>query len=389
MVGADEQANLHLALATALMQSGGYRATGLATAVESAERVAAASDSLPLRCRVVLQMAAVLCGAGRNQVYVTAAERLIDDAAGHLSPGLHASLLVVRNVGYFHRGEFTVAEHAFQAARHVLSASPISESERLGGADIVVAAASYGSSTLQTLGRLDAAHDGVVAAEARARELNHPFSLAWALFSRSRVYGVLGNYEAAMADAEEALTISRQYGFSAFIARSTEYRGRARAGLGDVSGAIDDCRAALELWGKSGVVQSTPFIASNLAELLVAAGRSVDARKVLDDVDALVEGTDEAAALAECERVKGRIALADGDLSGAQHWLETAVATARRQGARLHELRATTRLAEVLAKRDRKADAYRFLAGVYESFPEGHRAPDLRTAEAVLDRLRD
>ena len=59
--------------------------------------------------------------------------------------------------------------------------------------------------------------------------------------------------QAALADAEESLTIARHYGFSAFIARSLEFRGRARAGLGDLAAGIEDFREALALWGKSGV----------------------------------------------------------------------------------------------------------------------------------------
>lgn len=139
------------------------------------------------------------------------------------------------------------------------------------------------------------------------------------------------------------------------------------------------------MWGKSGVVYMTPFIAANLAALLVRGARSGDARKVLDDVDALVAATDEAAALAECQRVRGLIARDEGDLSGAVHWLETAIATSQAQAARLYELRATTALAEILAMQGRKVEGYRRLSDLYGWFTEGHRGPDLRAAQAVLE----
>lgn len=72
----------------------------------------------------------------------------------------------------------------------------------------------------------------------------------------------------------------------------------------------------------------------------------------------------------------------------AERWLEAAVTTARGQSAALFELRATTRLAEVLVSQGREADAARRLGEVYASFTQGHGAPDLEDAKAVLDRVR-
>jgi hypothetical protein len=183
----------------------------------------------------------------------------------------------------------------------------------------------------------------------------------------------------------ESLTIARHYGFSVFIARSLEFRGRARAGLGDLASGIEDCREALALWGKSGVVHTTPYIAANVADLLVQAGRSGEARRVLHDIDALVAGTDEAALLAECQRVCGLIAIDEGDASGAIDWLQMAIATSRDQAARLYELRAAIALAELLAAQGGATDARRALGDVYCWFTEGHRGADLQRAKAVLD----
>jgi ATP/maltotriose-dependent transcriptional regulator MalT len=298
-------------------------------------------------------------------------------------------LLITRGIAHYHRGEFIEAECGFQEARGILSKSMPADAERLGGADIVVAAASYTSLTLQTVGRLEAAYAASLAAVVRARQLDEPFTLAWALFTRSRAYASLGEWEAALADAEETVTVARRYGFSAFTARGLEFRGRARAGLGDLAAGIEDCREALALWGKSGVVHTTPYIAANVADLLVQAGRSGQANKVLDDIDALVAGTDEKALLAECQRVRGLIAIEQGDRSGGMDWFYKAIATSRNQTARLYELRAATALAEVVISHGVPSDARRTLADVYGRFTEGHRAPDLHRAKAVLDRLKE
>jgi predicted ATPase len=166
------------------------------------------------------------------------------------------------------------------------------------------------------------------------------------------------------------------------------HRGAARAHLGELEEGIEDFREGRAIWRGSGVVFHAPEHAAELAGLLLMAGRVAEGHAVLEDVEGLVAGTDEAACLAECQRLRGMIAVADGDVATAERWLNTAIATARGQGAALFELRAMTRLTELLATQGREADAVRRLGDVYASFTQGHGAPDLQEAKAVLDRLR-
>jgi len=385
----EDEAAIHLSLATSLMQAEGYRARGLEAAVEAAERAATAADSLSLRCRVALQTAPVFYGTGRNGDYLRMVDLLVDRASNDLSPVLHGSLLITRGIAYFNRGELLKADGDFQAARKILPLSMRFDGDRVGGGDAAMVAGYYAAATLRSLGRLQEAHVLEVSSEARARQLEDPFSLAWALHGRSHSYSTLGQHKAAIVDADECITISRRYGFSPRLAFGLFSRGMARAGLGELAMAIEDCREALAIWAKPGVVFSTPLIVSALAGLFVRTGRSREARTILDDVDARIAGTDEASSLAECQRVRAMIALDERDVSGAAQWLEAAVATSRAQAARLQELRATTMLAEVLAMQGRQSEAYRVLSDVYGWFTEGHRGPALRNAKALLDRLKE
>jgi predicted ATPase len=63
------------------------------------------------------------------------------------------------------------------------------------------------------------------------------------------------------------------------------------------------------------------------------------------------------------------------------------LATARRQNARLFELRTATSLAKVWRNAGRLDDARTLLAPVYDGFLSGHATPDLVEARAVLDGL--
>ena len=132
---------------------------------------------------------------------------------------------------------------------------------------------------------------------------------------------------------------------------------------------------------------TTPWLACELAELLLLAERLEEARGVLDYADALVTGTDEAASLAECQRLRGVLAMREGNLSEAERWLEAAVATALAQSAHLYNLRATTRLAEVLEARGRQSEGMRRLQEVSAMFASSVAAPDIRIAKGVLRRL--
>jgi adenylate cyclase len=65
----------------------------------------------------------------------------------------------------------------------------------------------------------------------------------------------------------------------------------------------------------------------------------------------------------------------------------TAVTVARRHGARLIELRATTSLARLWAGQGKRAQAHQALAEIYCWFTEGFDTPDLREARTLLERL--
>jgi predicted ATPase len=75
------------------------------------------------------------------------------------------------------------------------------------------------------------------------------------------------------------------------------------------------------------------------------------------------------------------------DIAGAQNCFQHAIDTARTQSARTFELRATTSLARLLAKQNRRDEARSMLAEIYGWFTEGFDTADLKDAKALLDEL--
>ena len=76
-----------------------------------------------------------------------------------------------------------------------------------------------------------------------------------------------------------------------------------------------------------------------------------------------------------------------GDLPAAQASFQKAIAVARRQSAKLYELRAATSLARLWRDQGKRAEARDLLAPVYGWFTEGFDTPVLQEAKALLEEL--
>jgi hypothetical protein len=157
--------------------------------------------------------------------------------------------------------------------------------------------------------------------------------------------------------------------------------------LGELNAGIDDARAGMVLWRGQGVVFNTPERICWLCDLLVQAGRLDEASHLLDETDALVIDTDEAGALAECIRIRGQIAACGNDLTRAVRLFEKAIAISQRQEARLFELRATTKLASVLARQGCAQVVEPRLRAIIDAFDTNYEIVDLAAARNVLDTL--
>jgi predicted ATPase len=108
----------------------------------------------------------------------------------------------------------------------------------------------------------------------------------------------------------------------------------------------------------------------------------------LDRARAHSESYGEEYLAAEIERLEALLLqsdLAPGEV--VEKYLAEAIATARRQEARLFELRAAASLARLWGKQGRLAEARDLLAPVYGWFTEGFDTADLKEAKSLLNEL--
>src|SRR6185437_5928821 len=126
------------------------------------------------------------------------------------------------------------------------------------------------------------------------------------------------------------------------------------------------------------------------ADALGLLGRADEALALLNEIEDGLAKVGWAMAAAELHRLRGEFLLtrgAPGDTAAAEASFRDAIDVARRQHARLFELRAANALARRLESTGRRAEARAMLAEIYGQFTEGFEFRDLKESRALLDRF--
>ncbi len=216
---------------------------------------------------------------------------------------------------------------------------------------------------------------------------NNPFDVALSEVYAARLrVSYLREYEQAEALAARALEVAEKHQFPILPHASRCVLGQARAQLGRATEGI-----ALIRQGITGLLESGRAGISDFTAGLAAAqereGAIVDALATVEQ--ALQANPDELAHRPETLRLRGELRLKHGQTELAEADFREAIALARSMGAKAWELRATTSLAELLAKQGRRDEARAMLAEIYGWFTEGFDTADLKDARALLDELNE
>ena len=238
------------------------------------------------------------------------------------------------------------------------------------------------------LGHRDKARRMMDEAMAHSRQLGHPFSLAFALSISQLLYMIRGEPEPVEQMAAEAASLCSQQGFAQWAAHAVFTRGWVSFALDRKEKGLAEMRQGLESWRATGAVLMTAYWLTNLAGSLSAAGMYDAAKRSAEEALSIMNQTDHRYFEPEAHRLLGTAAwIADHDEVTAVTCLDRALASARRQNARVLELRAATSLARLLAEQSRRAEARDLLAPVYGWFTEGFDTADLTSAKALLAEL--
>jgi class 3 adenylate cyclase/predicted ATPase len=295
---------------------------------------------------------------------------------------------------------------------------------QVSGQDPKVTCLSYAAWVLWCLGYPDQARKRIDEALTLARELSHPFSLAFALNFAARLNQPLRDVQAVQERTEALMTLSREQGFPFWLAGGAVRQGWVLAEQGQGEEGIAQMRQGLAALRATGAALDRSWGLALLAEVHGGVEQAEEGLTVLAEALAFVDKTGERCYEAELYRLKGQLTLQQFQVSSSKFQVQEnqkakgkkqkakisntqhpapntqaevaqeaeecflkAIEIAHRQQAKSLELRATVSLARLWQSQGKKAEARQMLAEIYNWFTEGFDTKDLQEAKALLDEL--
>jgi predicted ATPase len=258
-----------------------------------------------------------------------------------------------------------------------------------GGHDPRGCCQNYTAWTLWALGYTDQALQSSDKAFTLARELAYPVSLAGALSSAAVLHQFRRERQAGQEAVEAFMALATEQGNAQLLARGMILRGGALFAPRPGTAGIGQMRQGLAALQATGGEVRRPLLLALLAEAYGAMGQIEEGLHVLAEARAAVEHTGGRFYEAELPRLKGellRARAAEPDTE-AETCFQQALAIARRQQAKLLELRAAMSLSRLWQEQGKRDEAHALLAPVYGWFTEGFDTADLQEAKALLEEL--
>jgi predicted ATPase len=223
-----------------------------------------------------------------------------------------------------------------------------------------------------------------------------------------------GEGEATLEHVEAGLVLATEHGFPYLSAVGTVLQGWGRARAGTVEEGLAQMRQGLAALRATGAELLRPYLLALLAEACARGGQIEAGLGALEEALVAADQHAERFYEAELHRLKGELLLrkwreaetnpapsdlqprqaASGETAGwaplqreAEACFQSALALARRQRAKLLELRAALSLSRLWQQQGKQAAARQLTEEVYGWFTEGFETTDLQEAKALLQEL--
>jgi serine/threonine protein kinase/predicted ATPase len=314
---------------------------------------------------------------------MTLAERRAD-------PGMLMEALFMRGATMFYRGQFADARYCYETAMASYDdRARTSFWATHSGHNAGVTQRCYLTHALWHLGYPEQALKLDRETRELARTIGHAFSFGHAVDFTALLgfYCRLGTEVSAAA--EEELALASDQGFQLWHACGTLHKGAGMLLQGRREEALELLLKGFSAFRATGAGVRVPAYLGMLGDAYTQCWRFDDAHKALNEALAVAEKNDDRCHEAELHRLRGELLLAESrqDCGVAEECFRQAIETAQRQQSRGWELRATSSLARLWQRQDRRGDAHAALAAIYSTYTEGFATPDLTEAKALLEAL--
>jgi predicted ATPase len=241
--------------------------------------------------------------------------------------------------------------------------------------------------TLTLRGYPDSGLATVQRAVADARALDHPQPLAFALLFEIIVQLARRSPRDVQRTYEQLAVVCHAHGIAQELHWAAPLVGRAFIELGDVNRGLRVLQEGLAAHTLTRSELLRPYYLVLLAGALLRSGLSARAQTSLDESVEAAERTGQHSYAAEHARIQAEVHAVSGAPDRAEQMFQSALAIARRQGARWLELRAARGYAHQMVQQNRPLEAQQLLAPLLSSLTEGRDTLDFLYADGLLKTL--
>jgi predicted ATPase len=288
-----------------------------------------------------------------------------------------------------HLGEFAVAVKYHDQVLALYQPEIHQTIAAVAGYDPRTIALGLSSCDLFILGYPDQARSRAEQGMIWGRHLHYSTNLAATLNFYNQFNLLCRAEEAALEVSGELISLMTEQGLGGIEAPLNILRGPLLASTGNAAEGLARARKGMADRTASGSNLDEPYYLGHLAQTCERAGLTEEALDLLVRALEIADRTGGRMIEAELHRLRGDwlIAHRTGDQAQAEACFNLSLAVARRQRAKIWELRAATSLGRLWRDQGRRAEASDLLAPVYSWFTEGFQTVDLTDAKALLDEL--
>jgi predicted ATPase/class 3 adenylate cyclase len=376
----DRAIALRLALARLLMAVEGY--TGR---VEDLYRdtlaLAAAAGGVPKQVPVLRSLATFYLQTGRMEDVAEIGRELLELADVEDDDTTRIEGLVILGPATAFMGDIAAGIEYFDRAIALFDPDRHGRGRLRVGPSPAIVAYSVGALFLWMTGYPDTAQRRSEGSIELAERLGHPYSLAYAVFHATVLDLWSGRMESARDRAQRVVVLATEHDYAVWRAIGQIVEGVTTAALGDPDAGLALTEQGLALYTN---LRTPPIFWTQVvglrAQALASAARVPEALETVAEA-IRIAGPEKTFDLTSLLIAQADLQLASGDRRSAEDSLEQALAGARSIRARMPELGAALRLAQLHPDSPERLAAVRAAS---ESFTEGFDTPALRDAHAMV-----
>ena len=221
-----------------------------------------------------------------------------------------------------------------------------------------------------------------------ANKLNHPLSLAYAMFHTGLLHLWMQENEIVLERAQAVTEISDKHEFQVWKAVGSCLRGTALAGLGQAEEGITEFKKGIDMYTELKTPPVFwPLILSLQAATHIYSGQKEKGLALIEEALETMGQRSDNPASSELYRFKGDVLLMISmeNSDTAESLFRKALDLAREQQTGMFELRAAMSLCRLWSQQGKMKEGKNILKEAYDKFTEGFKTADLVEAKKLLE----